>query len=85
MLSLALTGSCSSFPTCIDPNIDTVKDTIPPQLPPLPPTVTSTYAAGLPPPPTIAATDNDPAFNTCALFTHLHCVLLALRYASAPF
>lgn len=66
--SSGASGSGSSFPTCSNLDISKLKDSIPPQLPPLPPTVTSTYPNGLPPPPTIAATDNDPTFNTCDLF-----------------
>lgn len=66
MALFLVAGSCSTFPTCNDPNINVVEDTVPPQLPPLPHALTLTYTDGLPLPSTISATDNDPCFNTCA-------------------
>ena len=65
-------GSCSSFPTCRDPNINSAKDTVPPQLPPLSAHIIATYTDGIPLPPTITASDNDPCFNTCASSLPIH-------------
>lgn len=60
-------GSCSaSTLNCTNPNIDSVPDSVPPALPLLAPVIVVPAGQPIPPPPVIAATDNNPCFNTCA-------------------
>ena len=51
--------------SCTNPNINSVPDSVPPALPLLAPVIIVPAGQPIPPPPVIAATDNNPCFNTC--------------------